>query len=113
MKSFPVGTVSFLFTDVEGSTRLWEQSADGMRAALARHDSVLKSAIEAHGGALFKKTGDGVFAAFAEASQAAAAALTAQREIVSWSAELLPVRMAVYTGPAQESDGDYVGPTLN
>ncbi len=111
--SLPSGTVSFLFTDVEGSTRFWERDADGMRSALARHDSVLKRAVEANGGALFKKTGDGICAAFARASQAAAAALAAQRDITSWSSESLPVRMAVYTGPAHESEGDYVGPTLN
>ena len=56
----PSGVVTFLFTDVEGSTRRWEADADGMRAALAAHDEVLRSAIEAHGGFLFKHTGDGV-----------------------------------------------------
>ena len=56
----PSGVVTFLFTDVEGSTRRWEADADGMRAALAAHDEVLRSAIEAHGGLLFKHTGDGV-----------------------------------------------------
>src|SRR6185295_20074695 len=61
----PSGVVTFLFTDVEGSTRRWEADADGMRAALAAHDPVLHNAIEAHGGWLFKHTGDGVVAAFA------------------------------------------------
>jgi predicted ATPase len=84
-----------------------------MRRALARADSALKSAIEAHGGSLFKKTGDGICAAFPEAGKAVGAALEAQKEIVSWSSDSLPIRMAVYTGPAQESEGDYVGPTLN
>ena len=56
----PSGVVTFLFTDVEGSTRRWEADADAMRAALAAHDEVLRSAIEAHGGFLFKHTGDGV-----------------------------------------------------
>ena len=56
----PSGVVTFLFTDVEGSTRRWEADADGMRAALAAHDEVLRAAIEAHGGYLFKHTGDGV-----------------------------------------------------
>jgi len=59
--------VTFLFTDVEGSTRRWENDADAMRAALAAHDAVLRSAIEAHGGFMFKHTGDGVCAAFASA----------------------------------------------
>ena len=58
--------VTFLFTDVEGSTRRWETDADGMRAALAAHDEVLRGEIEAHDGWLFKHTGDGVCAAFAE-----------------------------------------------
>ena len=57
--------VTFLFTDVEGSTRRWEADAEGMRVALAAHDEVLRAAIEAHGGWLFKHTGDGVCAAFA------------------------------------------------
>ena len=61
----PSGVVTFLFTDVEGSTRRWEADADAMRAALAAHDEVLRTAIEAHGGFLFKHTGDGVCAAFA------------------------------------------------
>ena len=54
----PSGVVMFLFTDVEGSTRQWETDADGMRAALAAHDEVLRGAVEAHGGWLFKHTGD-------------------------------------------------------
>jgi class 3 adenylate cyclase len=61
----PSGVVTFLFTDVEGSTRRWEADADEMRIALAAHDEVLRGAIEAHGGWLFKHTGDGVRAAFA------------------------------------------------
>jgi class 3 adenylate cyclase len=56
----PSGVMTFLFTDVEGSTRRWEADPDGMRAALATHDAVLRAAIEAHGGVMFKHTGDGV-----------------------------------------------------
>ena len=67
----PSGVATFLFTDVEGSTRRWEADADAMRIALAAHDEVLRSAIEAHGGWLFKHTGDGVCAAFASAKSAA------------------------------------------
>ena len=66
----PSGVVTFLFTDVEGSTRRWEADADAMRIALAAHDEVLRSAIEAHGGWLFKHTGDGVCAAFASPKSA-------------------------------------------
>ena len=71
----PSGVVTFLFTDVEGSTRRWEADADGMRVALAAHDEVLRAAIEAHGGWLFKHTGDGVCAAFASPKCAVDAAV--------------------------------------
>ena len=83
----PSGVVTFLFTDVEGSTRRWEADADGMRVALAAHDEVLRAAIEAHGGWLFKHTGDGVCAAFASPRSAVDAAVAAQRALE------LPVRM--------------------
>ena len=79
--------VTFLFTDVEGSTRRWEADADAMRAALAEHDAVLRNAIEAHGGFLFSHTGDGVVAAFASPKCAVDAAVAAQRALE------LPVRM--------------------
>jgi class 3 adenylate cyclase len=77
----PSGVVTFLFTDVEGSTRRWEADADGMRVALAAHDEVLRQAIEGHGGWLFKHTGDGVCAAFASPKSAADAAVAAQRAL--------------------------------
>jgi class 3 adenylate cyclase len=73
----PSGVVTFLFTDVEGSTRRWEADADAMRAALAAHDDVLRSAIEAHMGWLFKHTGDGVCAAFSSPKAAVDAAIAA------------------------------------
>jgi predicted ATPase len=99
--------VTFLFTDVEGSTRRWEADADGMRAALAAHDEVLRKAVEAHGGWLFKHTGDGVCAAFASPRSAVDAAVDAQRELD------LPVRMGIATGEAELRDGDYFGAVLN
>ena len=99
--------VTFLFTDVEGSTRRWEADADGMRAALAAHDEVLRGAIEAHGGWLFKHTGDGVCAAFASPRSAVDAAVAAQRGLE------LPVRMGLATGEAELRDGDYFGTVLN
>ena len=74
----PSGVVTFLFTDVEGSTRGWEADPEGMRVALAAHDEVLRGAIEAHGGWLFKHTGDGVCAAFASPRSAVDAAVAAQ-----------------------------------
>jgi predicted ATPase/class 3 adenylate cyclase len=103
----PSGVVTFLFTDVEGSTRRWEADADGMRTALAAHDEVLRSAIEAHGGFLFKHTGDGVCAAFASPRSAVDAAVTAQRALE------LPVRMGLATGEAELREGDYFGTVLN
>ena len=99
--------VTFLFTDVEGSTRRWEADADGMRVELAAHDGVLRGAIEKHGGWLFKHTGDGVCAAFASPRSAVDAAITAQRALE------LPVRMGLATGEAELRDGDYFGAVLN
>ncbi len=103
----PSGVVTFLFTDVEGSTRRWEADADGMREALAAHDKVLRKAIEAHGGWLFKHTGDGVCAAFASPRSAVDAAVAAQRELE------LPVRMGIATGEAELRESDYFGTVLN
>jgi predicted ATPase len=99
--------VTFLFTDIEGSTRRWETDADLMRKALALHDEVLRSAIEGHGGYLFKHTGDGVCAAFASPRSAVDAAVTAQRALG------LPVRMGMATGEAELRGADYFGTVLN
>jgi class 3 adenylate cyclase len=87
--------VTFLFTDVEGSTRRWEADAEGMRVALAAHDEVLRAAIEAHGGWLFKHTGDRMCAAFASPKSAVDAAVAAQLQLE------LPVRMGIATGEAE------------
>nr|WP_094286616.1 adenylate/guanylate cyclase domain-containing protein [Mycobacterium lehmannii] len=103
----PSGVVTFLFTDIEGSTRLWEFDADSMRVALACHDKVLRSAIEAHNGFVFKHTGDGVCAAFSSPKSAVETALAAQRELD------LPVRMGIATGEAELRGGDYFGSVLN
>jgi predicted ATPase len=99
--------VTFLFTDVEGSTRRWEADAGAMRLALAVHDEVLRKVIEAHGGWLFKHTGDGVCAAFASPRSAVDAAVAAQRELE------LPVRMGIATGDAELRGADYFGVVLN
>jgi predicted ATPase len=99
--------VTFLFTDIEGSTRRWEKDADGMRGALAAHDEVLRTAIEAHGGFLFKHTGDGVCAAFSSPRSAVDAAVAAQRALE------LPVRMGLATGEAELRGADYFGAVLN
>ena len=103
----PSGVVTFLFTDIEGSTRRWEADADAMRAALVAHDQVLRSAIEEHGGFLFSHTGDGVVAAFGSPMSAVKAAIAAQLSLE------LPVRMGLATGEAELRDGDYFGAVLN
>ncbi|HEX5255785.1 MAG TPA: adenylate/guanylate cyclase domain-containing protein [Mycobacterium sp.] len=103
----PSGVVTFLFTDVEGSTRRWETDADGMRKALVAHDKVLHNAIAAHDGFLFKHTGDGVCAAFSSPKAAVDAAVAAQRQLE------LPVRMGLATGEAELREADYFGAVLN
>lgn len=103
----PSGVVTFLFTDVEGSTRRWESGANAMRKALAAHDEVLRSAVEEHGGRVFKHTGDGVCAAFVSPRSAVDAAVVAQRQLE------LPVRMGIATGEAELREGDYFGAALN
>ncbi|HEX4559209.1 MAG TPA: adenylate/guanylate cyclase domain-containing protein, partial [Mycobacterium sp.] len=103
----PSGVVTFLFTDIEGSTRRWEEDADAMGSALVAHDKVLRTAIGAHDGFLFSHTGDGVVVAFASPMSAINAAIDAQQELQ------LPVRMGIATGEAQLRDGDYFGAVLN
>ena len=99
--------MTFLFTDIEGSTRRWEADPEAMRSALAAHDELLRAAIEGEGGWVFKHTGDGVCAAFGSARAAIEAAVAAQRRLG------LPVRMGVVSGEVEERDGDYFGPLLN
>ena len=112
----PSGTITFLFTDIEGSTRLWETFPDAMQSALARHDALLRQAIEAHHGVVFKTVGDAFCAAFATAPDALSAALAAQCALHSepWPADLsLRVRMTLHTGAAELRDQDYFGQSLN
>jgi predicted ATPase/class 3 adenylate cyclase len=112
----PSGTVTFLFTDLESSTRLWEEQADAMRGALARHDELIRDAIASNSGYVVKATGDGFHAAFATAQDAVSAAVQAQRALGEerWQETgPLRVRMGVHTGSAEQRDGDYFGPALN
>ncbi len=112
----PVGTVTFLFTDIEGSTRLWQEQPEKMRGALARHDALLQGAISAHQGYVFKTVGDAFYAAFATPGEALGAALACQQALLSepWDAETpIGVRAALHTGVAQERGGDYFGTALN
>jgi class 3 adenylate cyclase len=107
----PSGTVTFLFTDIEGSTRRWEADADAMRADVARHDELIRAAVEHHHGVVFATGGDGFAVAFARAGDALACGVEVQR--VLCEAELPAVRMAVHTGEAEERGGDYFGPAVN
>jgi class 3 adenylate cyclase len=112
----PGGTITFLFTDIAGSTNLWEQHKDVMPAALARHDAILREAIAAHGGIVFKTIGDGVCAVFTSAPQTLGAALDAQRTLHAevWDAAgPLRVRMALHTGTAEVRGGEYQGLALS
>jgi predicted ATPase/class 3 adenylate cyclase len=114
--SMPTGTVTLLFTDVEDSSRLWESNRDAMAAALRRHDAILRQAIAAHGGYVFKTVGDAFCAAFQSAPAAVGAALDAQRALnaADFSAlGELRVRMAIHTGQCEERDRDYFGSTVN
>ena len=112
----PTGTVTFLFTDVEGSTRLWETQREAMAAALTRHDALLRHCIEAQGGHVFKTGGDAFYATFATAASAVEAALAAQRALCAerWPEQAkIHARMALHTGAAEIRDGDYFGAPLS
>src|SRR5436190_19243157 len=112
----PQGTVTFLFTDLAGSTRLWEAYPAAMRSALARHDAILREATQSNRGHVVKMTGDGVHAAFADASLAVRAAITAQQQLrrEAWpTPEPLRVRMGLHTGAAELRADDYFGPAVN
>src|SRR6266511_1349544 len=116
MTALPSGTVTFLFTDIEGSTQLWEQHPQAMPGALARHDAILRTATEAHGGGVFRTVGDAFCTAFASTPVALRAALDAQHALYSepWG-EIGPlcVRMALHTGGVELRDGEYQGQPLN
>ena len=114
--SAPTGVVTFLFTDIEGSTRLWEEFADSMRVGLARHDVLLREAIGSYRGYIFKTGGDAFYAAFGSAADGVAATLAAQQALGAepWpGGAVIRVRMGLHTGAADLRDGDYFGPPLN
>ena len=113
----PTGTVSFLFTDIEGSTRLWEANPDEMRVALASHDAIFREIVPARRGVIFKTVGDAICAAFERPEDALYAAVEAQRRLYAhpWPEAIgeIRVRMGIHTGVAQERDDDYFGRTVN
>jgi class 3 adenylate cyclase len=112
----PSGTVTLLFTDIQGSTRMWETEPEPMTTALQRHDQILRSAIEGASGYVFKTVGDAFCAAFWTPRAAISAVLTAQRELASetWpTSRPILVRMGLHTGACEERDRDYFGPVVN
>ncbi|HEY1868717.1 MAG TPA: adenylate/guanylate cyclase domain-containing protein [Candidatus Cybelea sp.] len=112
----PTGLVAFLFTDVEASTRRWERYGDAMRAALRRHDEILRAEIESHRGYVFKTIGDAFCAAFPSVIDAVGAAVEAQRRLQRedfTTVDGLDVRMAINAGETDERDGDYFGAAVN
>jgi len=118
MIELPTGTITFLLTDIEGSTALWEETPEAMRAALTRHDALLVDEIHGHRGIVVKHRGEGdsIFAVFAAASDAVAAALSIQRSLTTelWpTARPIRVRIGIHTGEAQLREGDYFGPVIN
>ena len=117
MPELPRGTVTFLFTDIEGSTALWERDRSAMATAVDRHIAALRQAIESHRGVLYKVVGDATQAAFGSAPEALAAALSGQRALLAedWGdIGPLRVRMALHAGEAEpDSIGDYLTPALN
>ncbi len=112
----PTGNLAFLFTDIEGSTTRWEHDTQAMTQAVRRHDELMRAAIQAHNGHVFKTIGDAFCAVFWNINDGLGAALDAQRSLSleDFSAvDGIRVRMALHVGVADERDGDYFGPTLN
>ena len=107
MPPFPTGTITFLFTDIEGSTKLWEAHPEAMRLALTRHDALMRATIEAQNGYVFKTMGDAFCAAFATAPEALAAAFSSQQRLKAepWPAPVaIKVRMALHTGAVESRE---------
>jgi predicted ATPase/class 3 adenylate cyclase len=115
MGALPTGTITFLFTDIEGSTRQWEEMPEQMAPALAMHDDILQQTIQAHGGKVFKTVGDAFCAAFPNAADAVQASLEIHRRLSGhdFAPVQLKVRMAMHSGTAEQRADDYFGPTLN
>ena len=114
MGKLPAGTVTFLFTDIEGSTQLWEMQPDAMQTALAKHDAILREAIESNSGYIIKTTGDGIHGVFEKAIAAVQATLAAQKKLQALIHNLpIRVRMGLHSGEAEQRANDYYGQELN
>src|SRR5207302_3906955 len=114
--ALPSGEVTFLFSDIEGSTQRWEAHPEAMKAAVSRHEQLMTAAIARHGGYIFKLMGDAFCVAFQSAPDAVAAALEAQRALAEEDFSGvggLRVRVGLHTGRAEERNSDYFGPTVN
>ncbi len=111
----PSGTVTFLFTDIEGSTKLWAADPEAMSASLHEHDEIVRRAIEDHGGYVFATGGDSFAAAFGRGSAAVAAAVAVQADlaVADWPGPALRVRVGLHVGEAEEREGNYFGPAVN
>ena len=116
VRAMPSGTVTFFFSDIEGSTVRWERDRVAMAEALRRHDAILRESIERYGGYVFKTIGDAFCASFARAEEAANASIAAHRGLAREDfsgVEGIRVRIAIHVGATDERDGDYFGPTVN
>ncbi len=117
MHDLPTGTLTFLYTDIEGSTIRWDANAGVMKLTVERHDTIMRDAIEANGGVVFRRMGDAFCASFVLAADALDAVISAQRALNAegWDAAVAPikVRMALHTGTGEVREGDYVGAHLN
>ena len=114
--ALPSGTVTFLFTDIEGSTQKWERHRDAMKAAVACHERIMNDAVTRHGGFVFKTVGDAFCVAFPTAPQAIQAAIHSQAALTKedfTAVDGLRVRMGLHTGYAEERNADYFGPAVN
>jgi len=109
------GTVTFLFTDIEGSARLWEDEPERMRLALARHDAISRAAVESHRGLVVKSTGDGIHAAFDDALDALGAVVDLQQALAdpTTNGVLLRVRCGLHAGIVERRDNDFFGTAVN
>jgi predicted ATPase/class 3 adenylate cyclase len=110
------GVVTFLFTDIEGSTRLWEQEPERMRPALARHDAIAKAAVERHHGTIVKMAGDGVHAAFNDPLDAIGATLELQQALAdpeTTGGIALRIRCGLHAGVDERRDNDFFGRAVN
>ncbi len=118
MTDLPIGTITYMFTDVEGSTRLWQQHQHEMRNVMARHDSIITSAVEARSGTVVRPRGEGdsIFAVFLRATDAVGASCDAQQLLLreTWAEGIvIRVRMALHTGESELREHDYYGAVVN